>query len=205
MKNSRDYIQEIGEIHAMMERSSKFLSLSGWAGVMVGVYALTGSFIAYEVFDFNPEVVFEYPAMTNYGIRNIISLALVVLGLSIITAIFFSRRQARKRGEKIWSATSRRLMFHMAIPLSVGGITLLILVSKGLVGLIAPFSLVFYGLALYNASKFTYEEVRVLGVIQMVMGLMGAYFVEYGMLFWALGFGVVHIIYGVYMHLRYDR
>jgi hypothetical protein len=79
------------------------------------------------------------------------------------------------------------------------------MISRGLVGLVAPMSLIFYGLALYNASQFTYEEVRSLGLIQIVLGLLGAYFVSYGLLFWAIGLGVAHIVYGIYMHYRYER
>jgi hypothetical protein len=93
----------------------------------------------------------------------------------------------------------------MMVPLIAGGLLVLILISKGLLGWIAPFTLLFYGLALYNASKFTYEEVRSLGLMQIGLGLISSYFVEYGLLFWALGFGVLHIVYGIYMHYRYER
>jgi hypothetical protein len=93
----------------------------------------------------------------------------------------------------------------MAVPLIVGGLLILVMISRGLVGLVAPMSLIFYGLALYNASQFTYEEVRSLGLIQIVLGLLGAYFVSYGLLFWAIGLGVAHIVYGIYMHYRYER
>ena len=93
----------------------------------------------------------------------------------------------------------------MAVPLIAGGLLILILIAKGLIGLIAPFTLLFYGLAVYNASKYTYEEVKVLGLFQVGLGLISAYFVRYGLLCWALGFGVVHIIYGIYMNYRYER
>ncbi|HLU90770.1 MAG TPA: hypothetical protein VKZ51_13110, partial [Cyclobacteriaceae bacterium] len=94
---------------------------------------------------------------------------------------------------------------HMAVPLVTGGLLILILISKGLLGLIAPFTLIFYGLALYNAGKFTYGEVRVMGLVQTALGLMGTYFIGYGLLFWILGFGLVHILYGIYMHYRYGQ
>jgi uncharacterized membrane protein YidH (DUF202 family) len=208
MKENKDYIRDIAEMRSMMERSSKFLSLSGLAGVMAGIYALIGAYIAYKIFYFNPdEIVYNTikSGSVSSSLLQVILLAVLILVLALGTAIFLSYKKASKRGEKLWNPTAKRLMINMSVPLVVGGLLILILISKGLIGLIAPFTLIFYGLALYNASKFTYEEVRSLGLIEIALGLVSAYFVGYGLLFWALGFGVVHIIYGIYMHYRYER
>lgn len=208
MKEKQDYIRDITEIRSMMERSSKFLSLSGWAGVMAGIYALAGAYIAYSIFNFNPDRI-VYSATTfdssAAGLPGIIILGVIILVLAMGTAIFFSYKNAAKRGEKLWNATSRQLLNNMAVPFIAGGLLILLLIAKGLIGLIAPVSLVFYGLALYNAGNFTYKEVRILGLVQIGLGLFSAYFVQYGLLCWALGFGVVHIIYGIYMHYKYER
>jgi uncharacterized membrane protein YidH (DUF202 family) len=195
-------------MRSMMERSSKFLSLSGLAGIMAGIYALAGAYIAYKIFYFNPdEIVYNTirSGSVSSSLLQVILLAVLILVLALGTAIYLSYKKADKRGEKLWNPTARRLMINMAVPLVVGGLLILILISKGLIGLVAPFTLIFYGLALYNASKFTYEEVRSLGLIEIALGLVSSYFVGYGLLFWALGFGVVHIIYGIYMHYRYER
>lgn len=208
MKEGRDYIHDIAEIRSMMERSSKFLSLSGWAGVMAGVYALSGAYIAYKFFSFKPEGLAygsSESAGTAAALPGVILLGVVVLVLAIGTAIFLSHKKANKRGEKIWNATSRRLLAHMAVPLVAGGILILILIAKGLVGLVAPLTLLFYGLALYNASKFTYGELKFLGMIQIALGLIASWFIGYGLLMWAIGFGVVHIVYGIHIHFRYER
>jgi hypothetical protein len=93
----------------------------------------------------------------------------------------------------------------MAVPLVTGGILIVVLISKSLLGLIAPLTLLFYGLALYNAGKFTYDEVKFLGMVQIGLGLISSWFIEYSLLFWAIGFGVVHIVYGIYMYFRYER
>ena len=208
MTEEQEYIRDIAEIRSMMERSSKFLSLSGWAGIMAGIYALSGAYIAWKIFDFNPgEIVYSTTNSGDLssGLWKVIFLAFIILILAIGTAIFLSSKKANRRGEKAWNATSRRLLSNMAVPLVVGGILILILFSKDLIGLIAPFTLLFYGLALYNASKFTYDEVKLLGMIQMGLGLISSYFIEYGLLFWAIGFGAVHIVYGIYLHFRYER
>jgi hypothetical protein len=208
MKGEQDYIRDITEMRSMMERSSKFLSLSGLAGIMAGIYALAGAYIAYKMLDFNPdEIIYSTSdaGSISSSLLKVIVLGSIILTLAIGTAIFLSYRKAVKRHEKFWNPTARRLLVNMAVPLIAGGLLILILISKGLIGFIAPFTLLFYGLALYNASKFTYEEVKSLGLIQIGLGLISSYFVGYGLIFWALGFGVFHIIYGIYMHYRYER
>ena len=202
MNEKPDYARDITEIRSMMERSSKFLSLSGLAGVMAGMYALAGAFIAYQALDFNPG---DFNAATDSSLWKIVVLALLVLALALGTAIYLSWRKANKSGEKFYNATTKRVVSAMAVPLIAGGLLMLAVLLKGLVGLIAPFSLIFYGLALYNTSKFTYDEVKTMGLVEIGLGLTGAFFTGYGLLCWALGFGVVHIIYGIYLHYKYER
>jgi hypothetical protein len=208
MKDEQEYIRDIAEIRSMMERSTKFLSLSGWAGIMAGIYALAGAYIAYTVFDFNPDAI-DYRAVpsgnSGSNLLNVIFLAVSILLLAIGTAISLSAKNANKKGEKVWNASSRRLLGSMAVPLVAGGLLALIFIAKGLVGLVAPTTLIFYGLALFSASKFTYEDVKFLGLIQVALGLIGTYFIPWSLLLWALGFGFVHIGYGIYIHNKYER
>jgi hypothetical protein len=201
MKEEQDYLQDIAEIRSMMERSSKFLSLSGWAGILAGSFALAGAWVAHRVLEFQPDEIF-------YSFSNVSDLFLTATGvliLALISAVIDSRWKARKREEKVWTATSRHLLTAMAVPLLTGGILIMLLISYGLLGLIAPLTLLFYGFALYNAGFFTIHEVRIMGFIQMILGLLNVAFLSYGLLFWAIGFGAVHIIYGIYMHYRYER
>lgn len=203
MKKERDYIQDLAEIRSMMERSSKFLSLSGLAGVMAGIYALAGVWIAYSVLNYTPERIATGTIPANQ--THLVLLGLVVLILAVGTAIAFSHSKANKRGETIWNATSKRLLSGMSVPLVTGGLLVILLISKDMIGLAAPMTLIFYGLALYNASKFSFEDVKYLGLIQIGLGLLGTLYVHYGLLFWAIGFSVIHIIYGIYIHIRYER
>ena len=201
MNTEQDYINNIAEIRSMMERSSKFLSLSGWAGIMAGFYSLAGAWIAYSYFGFDPdEISYSSPELTK-----VIALALGILVTALVTAIYFSWSKANKKGEKIWNSTSRRLLASMAVPLAAGGILIILLLMKGLIGLVPPLMLIFYGLALYNAGNYTIKEVKIMGFIQLILGLISSWFVEYGLLLWASGFGMVHLIYGIYMYFRYER
>lgn len=207
MKKEQDYIKDITEIRSMMERSSKFLSLTGFSGVMAGIYALVGAYLVYEFFYSNTVENFFTSMEGEFtgNLWNLIGLALLILVLALGTAIFFSYRKANKNGERIWNATARRLVTNMAIPLVAGGLLILLLLAKGYFGLVLPVSLIFYGLALANAGKFTFEEMKSLGIIQVILGLLAAYYMEYSLLFWAFGFGLMHILYGIYMHLKYEK
>ena len=81
----------------------------------------------------------------------------------------------------------------------------LILLFKGYVGIITPLTLIFYGLALVNASKYTLNEVRSLGIAEIILGLFAAQFIGYALIFWALGFGLLHIVYGILVQIRYGK
>lgn len=208
MKKEQDYIRDISEIRSMMEKSTKFMSLSGWAGIMAGIYALSAAYIAYYVYGFSTDGIF-YEASTSgnllVDLSRLIVLALIVLFVSLLTAIYFSWRTANVKGEKIWNTTSKRLLSEMAIPFFTGGVLIIIFIFKELIGLIAPTMLLFYGLTLISASRFTIVEVRYLGFVQLGLGLISAYFIEFGLLMWSLGFGLGHIVYGIYMYFRYEK
>lgn len=208
MNTEEKYLKDITEIRSMMERSTKFLSLSGLSGIMAGIYALVGAYIAHRLFYVeNGSVLYNTidRGELDADVDNLIILALVILILAIGTAIFLSMKKSQKDREKLWNPAARRVVANMAIPLVTGGIFILILLSKGLFGFLAPATLLFYGLALVNASKFTFEEIRSLGIVQIGLGLLASYFIEYALLFWALGFGLMHIVYGIVMHQKYEK
>lgn len=208
MKEEQEYIRDLTEIRSMMERSTRFLSLTGWSGIMAGIYALAGAYLAYRIIYRNQhEVIYNSleAQQLSGSILQLVLLAIIVLVLAIGTAILLSYRKSRIKNYKLWNPATRRLLINLTIPLVTGGIFIMILFSKGLLGLIAPSTLIFYGLALLNASKFTFEDVKYLGITQIVIGLAASYFIGYGLYFWAAGFGLMHIIYGIYMHLRYEK
>lgn len=206
MKATHNYEQDLAEIRQMMERSSKFLSLSGWSGILAGVYAVIGAFAAHYALAYRPN---NWATLLQDDTVNdserIVFLALGILLVTLITVVYLSAGKAKKRNEKLWNPTSKRLLVHFGLPLVVGGLFLLILFSQGLISLLAPVSLLFYGLAIHGASQFTFPEMRFLGLIQLTLGLIGCAFPEYGLLLWAVGFGLVHIAYGLHLHFKYER
>ncbi len=197
---------EIKSIRSLMERSSKFISLSGLSGILAGVYALVGASIAWIVIQSeNSTNIWE--GIYNYVriINTLVIIAIIVLFASIITALLLSIKKAKKRSQPIWNSTSRSLLFNMSVPLLAGGALITLFLSQGYVGFVVPTSLIFYGLALVSASNFTFADVKYLGICEVLLGLITACLPEYGLLLWALGFGLLHIIYGSVMYFKYDR
>lgn len=199
MEEKPNYEKDLAAIRNIMERSSKFISLSGLAGVMAGFYALGASAWAYHKIYSD-----ELSIIGQTELINFILVALLTLFASLATGLYFSHRKARKAGSQIWNATSRHLLLSISIPLGAGGAFALICLMHGYVGLIAPICLLFYGLALLQASKNLFEEIRYLGYSEVLLGILSAIFISYGLLFWAIGFGVLHIVYGVLMYRKYE-
>jgi magnesium-transporting ATPase (P-type) len=205
MKEVHEYEKDLASIRSMMERSAKFISLSGLSGVLAGVYALIGAAAAYFVAQY-PISPFDY---RQYSISDtffqLLLIAALVLMASLTTGLLLSKRKAKKHGLKFWTSASQRLFLNLAIPLISGGIFILIMLFTGHFGLAAPASLIFYGLALIQASSNTFDEIRYLGFSEIILGLISAALPGYGLVFWALGFGVLHIVYGGIMYNKYDK
>ncbi|MEX2597449.1 MAG: hypothetical protein WEC59_11020 [Salibacteraceae bacterium] len=214
MSDNKEPLDAIKDIKAMMERSSRFISLSGLAGVFSGAFALIGAGAAYWRVNLAPWAVREMD--TEFGTGRIVDIdesvayflifdALLVLISSILVSLYFTKRKANMKNLPIWGSGSKHMLINLSIPLITGGIFCLLLFYHGLIGLIAPVTLVFYGLALMNAGRFSLEEISYLGLSEIILGLLSLFFLGYGLLFWAVGFGVLHIGYGIVMYLRHDR
>ena len=204
-------LETLQDIKRMMERSSRFISLSGLSGVSAGVCAIIGAYFAHgmirtyldgEALGSNP----AGPGMARAGIEaQMIGLAMAVLVAALVSSTLFTWRKARKSQLPIWDHASKKLAINMAIPLVAGGFFALGLLQHGGWNFIAPACLVFYGLALVNASKYTLTDIRYLGILEIVLGCIGMYFPHEGLYFWTTGFGLLHIIYGLIMWWKYER
>ena len=205
-----DSLQDVKDIKRLMERSSRFISLSGLSGVSAGISALAGAAIA------------RYVVLKNYydGDRgpgfftasNLQELKFQLLGLAagvfitaFLLAFFFTWRKSATQGISLWNYTSRRLFWNMVIPLVAGGLFILAMLQYDEWRFVAPASLIFYGLALVNASKYTLTDIRYLGFCEIVLGLLNMLWIGDGLCFWAIGFGILHIVYGVIMWWKYER
>ncbi len=206
MENEK-YLNDISEIKNLMDKSSRFISLSGLSGILAGLYCLIGAGLAYKIIYFDTTTLGNYSDLiiTQTALIQLILIAISVIVLSLATAIVLSIRKAKKSNDRIWNSSTKRLVINFMIPLMTGGFFILFLIEKEILGLVAPLTLIFYGLACVNASKYTLGDIRYLGITMILLGLLSTWFLGYGLLFWALGFGVCHILYGSIMYYKYDR
>ncbi len=205
-----DTLQDVRDIRKLMERSSRFISLSGLSGIAAGLVALAGAWIArYIIFKpyydgYNERRYFSADDFATLKVQ-LMGLAAGVFGLAFLLAFYFTWRKSTKLGRSLWDHTSRRLFWNMVIPLVTGGLFILAMLQNSDWRFVAPSCLIFYGLALVNSSKYTLTDIRYLGYCEIIIGLINTQFIGYGLYFWALGFGVMHILYGIIMWWKYER
>ena len=198
------YIEDIKEIKDIMARTTKLISLSGLSGVSTGLIALSGVYIAFiTVFKDQQYLIHNAVELTHANQFHLLIIALGTLILSIGCAIFFTNRKIKVKNHNIWNVQTKRLLIHLLIPLTTGGLLCLMFLFKGFIGILPSITLIFYGLALVSGSKYTLSEIRNLGIIQIILGLLAFQFINLSLLFWALGFGIVQIIYGLIIQRKY--
>ena len=201
-------LETLRDIKQMMERSSRFISLSGLSGIAAGVFALIGAYFAYDIINayyirFNEE---GYSNAEFHKLKmNLLVIAAAVLLAALVSAFYFTWRRAKQNHLPVWDITTKRLVINILIPLVTGGLFILAILQNDEWRFVAPACLIFYGLALVHASKYTLTDVRYLGFCEIILGLLNTQFVGYGLYFWAAGFGVLHIIYGFAMWWKYEK
>lgn len=202
--SENQHLENLQEIRSIMERNTRFLSLSGLSGVMAGVMALLGAGLAYARIMRDDLNVFETPDWASMQ-RDLLLIAAGVLVAAIGFAYLFTARKAKRSGEVIWNKTSKSILLNLAIPLATGGFFSLVLLKNNLFIWVPAVTLIFYGIACINASQKTVRDIFYLGMTCLVLGLINTLFLGYGIVFWSLGFGIAHIAYGTLMYYKYDR
>lgn len=197
--------EDLSHIRSMMERSSRFISLSGLSGVFAGLSALIGGLYVYQLFKINGVEYFdgEHKLYSANLVSELIAIGIVILVCAFTFGIFFTLRKSKKYNLPVWTTATKNMLFNLAVPLLAGGIFCLALVYHEIYVLVAPATLIFYGLALVNAEKYTFSDVKYLGFCELILGFISLFFLGYGLIFWILGFGILHILYGLVMFKKY--
>ncbi|WP_129748879.1 hypothetical protein [Flavobacterium anhuiense] len=197
--------EDLAHIRSMMERSSRFISLSGLSGVFAGLSALIGGIYVYQLFKANgmDYLTDEHRLYSANLVSELFWIGIGILVCAFAFGIFFTIRKSRKYNLPIWTSATKKMLFNLTVPLFVGGVFCLAMMYHGYFGLVAPSTLLFYGLALINAEKYTFSDVKYLGFCELCLGLIALFFIGYGLIFWILGFGILHILYGLVMFKKY--
>lgn len=197
--------EDLAHIKEMMERSSRFISLSGLSGIGAGIVGLLTGIAALYLTNGKIQYIERnhIQPYEDYMVKMLILLGVFALILAIFFGCFFTIRKSRKLGLQIWTSTTKKILTQLTIPLVVGGVFVLALLHYGLYGLIAGTTLIFYGLALINAEKYTFSDIKYLGLLEIALGCIALFWIGKGLIFWTIGFGILHIIYGVILHRKY--
>lgn len=196
---------DISHIKKMMERSSTFISLSGLSGVAAGIIALVGLAVAIRLLQANGIDYFTDQSfvLEHSLVVQLMIVAILTLVFAIISGMYFTIKKSRKQDLKIWNMTTKAMLQAALIPFLTGGIFCMILLQHQLYQFITPAMLIFYGLALTSCSKYTHAELLTLGMMEIFLGLLGGFWTGFGLILWGIGFGLLHIIYGIYMYKKY--
>jgi len=210
MENKEQSIEILNQIHFLMQRSSRFLSLSGLSGIFAGIYALMAAAFVYwytRIFIQNSDSSLIFKNLDQISEITVLLILVAVLTLvaALSTGYYFTRKRARKKGLSMWDWTARRVFINLFIPLVAGGIFCTTLIYHQQYYLISGSTLLFYGLALINASNYTLNDIRYLGYFEVILGLIAVLISGSGLIFWSLGFGLLHIVYGILMYRKYEK
>jgi len=212
MDNYSEQLQALTDIRSMMEKSTKFVSLSGISGIAIGLVALLSATIGYlatSTTPFSTRYFHKLLLATDsiVGMTPMIfvaSLALLTIAGALLIGLYFTRKKAKQSNIKLWSRSFKQMLLNIAIPLFVGGIFCIALAQKEMYEMIAPATLIFYGLSLINGGKYTLQDVNSLGVAELILGCIALFVAGYGLEFWAIGFGIFHIFYGAKIYLNQE-
>lgn len=207
MKQQQEPLATLHEIRNIMDRSSRFISLSGLSGVAAGVSALIGAAVV-KWYLLTHQINYRQSLghnLSREAILFMLSVAALVFILALCSATYFTARNARKSNHRVWDSKTERMLVNLFIPVAVGGVFCAVLIYHQLFYLVAPVMLIFYGCGLLNASKYTISDIRYLGLLEIILGLLASFFVGYGLLAWSVGFGVLHIVYGTLVYVKYER
>lgn len=209
MNTPQQSFDDLQHIKKMMERSSRFISLSGLSGVAAGACALVGAWFASQKINCWVKGDCQLSHLIDSGGRQLMNELFWIATLTFVAAFslafLFTFLRSKKTGTPLWGSTTIRLLWNTAVPLGAGAIFLFRMMQLGQYDLVAPGCLIFYGLALINGSKYTLGEIKYLGYGMLLLGIVNLWFVGYGLHFWAMGFGVLHIVYGGVMWNKYER
>lgn len=209
---NKEALDTLNEIKDLMAKSSKFGSVSGGSVLIIGLLASIVAAGAWLLLlphigaAWLPE---RYSGMLiNSPQRTLIASAVAVglLAVSMAVVSFGTYRKiVRRQGRFVFDQTVRRPLAHFCVPMAAGGALCLALLLQGHYGLTSSMMLVFYGLSLLNSSHYTLKPIAWLGYAELALGIADCYIVTHAILFWWLGFGLMHILLGVYILIKGNR
>jgi hypothetical protein len=175
-------------IRETMERSASFTAIPGYGGILMGVTAIGAAIIAHY-----------QPSLRGWLVTWLVE-AFLAFGIGILAMW----QKAKNSGDSLNSAPARKFAFGFAPPLIAGIILTGLLYFKGLFTYLPAVWLTLYGTAVVTGGAYSVRIVPIVGWIFMSLGLVSVFLpTGYGNLLMGLGFGLLHLVFGLIVARRY--
>jgi hypothetical protein len=181
-------MDNIEYIRDTMESAGQFTALSGLGSILLGVVGLAAAPIASA-----------QPTNEGWLVTWLMAASVAVpLGGSAVL------RKARSAGVPLLSGHGRRFVLGFVPGMLTGALITVALFRAGLFHLMPGCWLLMYGTAVLTAGTFSVAIIPLMGVSFMVVGAVALFFpAAWGDDFMAVGFGGIHVLFGVLIARRY--
>ncbi|HXG86130.1 MAG TPA: hypothetical protein VNI84_19070 [Pyrinomonadaceae bacterium] len=175
-------------IRETMERSAVFTSVPGYGGALMGATAVGAAIIAHN-----------QPLIKNWLIVWLIE---AILAFSI--GLFALWQKSKNSGESLASVPAKKFALAFAPPIVAGIILTALLYYRGFYEFLPCVWLTLYGTAVVTGGAYSVRIVPIVGWIFVALGAVAAFApASAGNLLMALGFGAMHIVFGLIVARRY--
>ena len=175
-------------IRETMERSKVFTSVPGYGGALMGATAIGAAIVAHH-----------QPLIGNWLI-----VWLVEAALAFAVGLFALWQKSKNSGESLVSVPARKFASAFAPPIIAGVVLTALFYYRGFFEFLPCAWLTLYGTAVVTGGAYSVRIVPVVGWIFVALGAVAAFApASWGNVLMALGFGVLHIVFGLIVARRY--
>ena len=186
-QDERQQAQEaLAYIRQTMESASSFTALSGWGLVAVGVVGLAAAGVAWRS-----------------GVPERLSAWLPAAVLGVLCSGIANAAKARRLEMPLWTGSLRKVAWVMAPALAAGALMTWALDQAGVRYLMPGMWLALYGAGVTAGGTFSIRAVRWMGIALLLLGALAFVDPRQAIVYLALGFGVLHILFGLYVVRRH--
>ncbi len=182
-QEERKQAQEaLAYIRQTMESASTFTALSGWGLVAVGVVGMVAAVLAWRT-----------------GTPEKLGIWVPAALVGVLCAGVANASKARRLEMPLWSGSFRKVAWVMTPVLAAGALLTLAMVNASVRHLLPGTWLALYGAGVTAGGTFSLRAVRWMGLAFIVLGGLAFWAPQQGIVFLAVGFGVLHILFGFYL------
>jgi hypothetical protein len=168
-------------IRATMENATAFTGISGKGYALAGLTAIAAAWIAAQQ---------TLPLLW-------LAVWLLEATLACSVTLLLSADKARRQGKSLWSGSGRKLLFAFLPTMAVGAVVTLAFYLQGNTVLLPGLWLILYGAGVMTAGAHSIRPVPLMGFLFIMLGSAQLLVPATTNLTLALGFGGLHLAFGI--------